>query len=439
MHRRVSFAWLVWLCCIAGSEPWRCVDAAERTGGSEVSEWPAYSRSAESADALAGSGWQVGQFRVTPYGSFWGDLVYASRRTFPGAYSLWVSSPDVEGEPAVTLDIRRTRLGLDVAGPRLAPWNNAASGGKVEIDFHGDFIAENRASVLLRHAYWEAHTDGFRLLVGQTWDVISPLQPGILDYGAAYLAGNPGFRRAQIRGELYHELAPAARLVWQGSLNQDIVADFPDEPGVDRESAAWPVLQGRLAVESTGQPSQAWQAGISAHIGQTGFDFLAPSPPPLELPPADDVRFLTWSLNVDLRLPLTARCGVQGELFMGSNLSAYLAGIGQGVCPCNRQAIRSRGGWCELWYEPADRVRLHLGAGLDDPIDRDLLFGRTYNHVLYLNGLLDVTPQLTMGLELTLRKTLFQDVRQGLIPDDDLGPRQPGSAVTVDWMFRYSF
>ena len=36
--------------------------------------------------------WRVGDFRVVPYGFFWADMVYGSRRTNTGAFTLWVFS-----------------------------------------------------------------------------------------------------------------------------------------------------------------------------------------------------------------------------------------------------------------------------------------------------------------------------------------------------------
>ncbi len=423
---------------------------ATDTGGAGVLAPPVLLTSAEDPpyleldpaleEQIRNVAWSIGDIRLTPYGAFWGDVVYATERTNPGAYTLWVYSPEVEGEPTFTLDARRTRLGLDVAGPRV-PWlGNADSGGQVEIDFEGGFVTENRAGLLLRQAYWQFQSPRFRLLAGQTWDVISPLQPGMVDYGIGYTAGNIGFRRSQLRGEWFTPLSDADRLVAQFSLNQPIVSDFPADPNVHRESNSWPVVEGRLAIESApDRPAGAWQLGVSGHVGETGFDFLAPGPPPSNLPPRDDARFLTWSLNVDWRLPLHARAGLQGELFMGSNLSAFLGGIGQGVCPCVRRSIRSRGGWFEFWYDATDRCHFHTGAGLDDPIDRDFEAGRTYNHFLFTNVLFDVTPQLTMGFEVTVRKTLYQDTREGQVPAEMLEPREPGNAVTLDWMARYAF
>lgn len=385
--------------------------------------------------------WGDGAIRVAPYGAFWGDMLYASRRTSPGPFTLFVPSREEQGEDAVTIDVRRTRLGLDVSGPTVAEIGNAKTSGKIEIDFHGDFVTENRASVLLRHAYWEAQNDEFRVLVGQTWDVISPLYPSTLNYSHGLFAGDIGFRRAQFRAEHYMQLSDSMQFVLQGSLNQDVVTDFRTDPSVRREASDWPVLQARTALSfgTHCDDRDAVTLGFSGHIGETGFDFLTPGPPPLSLPPQDDARFKTWSFNVDLRVPVSDRFGFQGEFFTGANLSSFLGGVGQGICPCLRVPIRSIGGWGEIWYHWTSWLRSHGGFGVDDPRDDDSLFGRTYNQFIFTNVICDVTQRLSTGLELTFWKTLYRETRGSQIPANQLAPSQPGESVTIDWMVKYAF
>ncbi|HHK42328.1 MAG TPA: hypothetical protein ENJ50_07915, partial [Planctomycetaceae bacterium] len=304
---------------------------------------PAFAQptSSEPADVVWESAWQKKGFRIIPYGSLWADMIYASERTHPGAYTLFVFSRQQHGEPAFTIDARRTRLGANIEGP---PWDEPAevrSGGRVEIDFHGNFVTENKANVLLRHAYWELTSPTFRVLVGQTWDVVSPLLPGTLNYSVGWAGGNIGFRRTQFRLERYWKSPRGVTWILQGALAQDIVADFPTDPGVRRESSDWPVLQFRAAIAWPSLHStDSVTVGASGHWGESGFDFLEVGPPPLNLPPQDDVRIRTWSWNIDIRWPLGERAGFQGEFFHGSNLSSFLGGIGQGVCPCVRRPIR---------------------------------------------------------------------------------------------------
>lgn len=385
-----------------------------------------------------GPAWNKAGFQIMPYGAFWADMVFATQRTAPGAFTLFVFSPEEQGEGAFVIDARRTRLGLQVKGPMLGA---AETGGKVEIDFHGDFVTENRAGVLLRLAYWEAKSDRARLLIGQNWDVVSPLIPSTLNYGYGYLAGNIGFRRTQIRAERFLPVSDELMFALQGALNQDIVTDFPTDSNIRREASDWPVIEGRLATSlgPRGRGSTPTTVGFSGHIGETGFDFLTAGPPPLNLPPADDARFKTWSFNIDIRAPLTDSLGVQGEFFTGANLSTLLGGVGQGICPCLREPIRSRGGWGEMWYDVTPNRRIHLGYGIDDPNNADLLFGRSSNQFLFANVVQAITRRLTVGFEVTYWRTDYFETRFGQIPDDQLTSTEPGKSVTFDWMFKYEF
>ena len=119
--------------------------------------------------------WKKGDFTITPYGYLWAAMAYETERTNNGDYTFYVFSAQDQGEPTFHVDAKSTRIGFDVLGPRIACLNCAQSGGKVEFDFQGTLSPENKGSVLLRHAYWEVKDEEFRLLAGQTWDVISPL------------------------------------------------------------------------------------------------------------------------------------------------------------------------------------------------------------------------------------------------------------------------
>jgi hypothetical protein len=384
--------------------------------------------------------WTKGEFKIVPYGAFWADMVYATERTNSGAYTLYVYSADEQGENDFTIDARRTRFGLDVAGPRIPLFNCAESGGRVEIDFQNSLLStENKPGVLLRHAYWEVKNSEFKVLVGQTWDLISPLYPNVLNYTVGWDGGNIGYRRTQFRYERYHTVSDRFKWDWEFALAQDITGDIVGDPNDRRESAGWPVLEGRIGCTLGNRPCvEPITLGCSAHVGETGYDFLGPAPGggPVPLPAADDQRFKTWSVNFDVRVPITPSLGVQGEFFTGANLDSYFGGIGQGVCPCLRVPIRSTGGWFEVWYDLSPRWHTHAGFGIDDPQDNDFLFGRTYNHFVFANLVFDVTKKLNTGIEISSWKTLYQDTRT---PPFNTGPTAPGESVTIDWMVKYGF
>jgi hypothetical protein len=387
------------------------------------------------------SGWSCGGFKITPYGALWADMIYETRGTVPGHFTLYVPSSETQQGNAFYIDMRRTRLGFDVAGPRIGAFGGAKSKGRVEIDFIGDFITANQPKARLRHAYWEVGDEDFRLLVGQTWDLMSPLNPGTLNFAVGWMGGNIGFRRAQFRAERYFHPSDEVTISLQGSLNEVITADFKSDQTIRREVNGWPTVEGRTAIawDSCFGCGNRSEIGFSGHIGETAFDFLSDGPPPLSLPPASDERFRTWSFNVDMRYPLGDRFGVQGEFFTGENLGTFLGGIGQGVCPCLRRPIRATGGWIDLWYDWTDRLHSHVGYGVDDPDNNDSLRGRSYNRFIFANITLDVTDKLLTGFEVTSWKTLYHEERVGQIPDEDLTPSSPGDSIVLQWMVKYGF
>ncbi len=376
----------------------------------------------ELRSAMKGLVWTKGNFKIVPYGILWGNMVYETARTHPASrsYTVWVPSADVHGEHAFMVDGRTTRIGLDVSGPRLWQCGCAASGGKVEIDFQGSFAGtENKGGVLLRHAYWEIKNENFRILFGQTWDVISPLIPGTALYTILWDAGNIGYRRAQLRGERYLAFSDTFLLTLQGSLNQNIFCDSC--ANIQGETGGWPILEGRTAVtlgyrDKYGRPITF---GVSGHIGEQGFDFAG-------MPAMDDVRRRTWSINADVKIPIADWWGFQGEFFTGENLGAFLGGIGQGINPVTLNTIRSNGGWFELYGYWLPQLHSHVGYSIDDPIDADVTAGRIYNQAYFGNIIYDVTSKFTMGFEVSSWKTLYDTAR-------------PGESVRFEFMGKYGF
>jgi len=163
---------------------------------------------------------------------------------------------------------------------------------------------------------------------------------------------------------------------------------------------------------------------------ETGFDFVTAGPPPLSLPPSDDGRFKTWSFNLDLELPITRSLTLRGEYFQGANLSPFLGGVGQGVCPCLRRSIHSIGGWLELVQHWSPSWESHAGMGIDDPRDEDSLLGRTQNSFVFANLIWHISDELSTGWELAWWRTLYHERRAGLIPPALLTPSAPGAAFT---------
>ena len=389
--------------------------------------------------------WTKGDFTITPYGTLWANMAWETSRSFQGDFVLYVLRPrptpnavfDRPTNQQFHFDVKSTRLGFDLLGPNVPLFGDARTGGKVEIDFQRTFDTENRAGVLLRHAYLEVKNEQYRLLAGQTWDVISPLYPGVLFYTVGWDGGNIGYRRAQTRAERYFALSDTLLVTTQGSLNTDLVSDIAPTTAPATfvgDHSGWPLLEGRLATTlgPRGPGSRPIEVGVSGHIGETVFDFGAPFAAPVAN--LKGVPRRTWSLNADVRVPITSRLGVQGELWMGENLATFFGGIGQGVdvvaagatLPTGN-AIFSRGGWFDVWYDWTDRLHSHAGYSIDDPIDADITSGRIYNAFLFANLTYDVTSKFFVGFEFTSWRTLWK------------GPAADAPDQHFDFVAKYGF
>ena len=363
--------------------------------------------------------WRHGSFTITPYGYLWGNTVYATQRTTNGTYTLFVDSSDESREGEFIVDARNSRLGLNVGGPKLKLCGGIDSGGRVETDFQNIVLTtENRATLVLRHAYVELKNDEWRLLAGQTWDVISPLLPGVWNAGACWDAGNVGYRRAQIRGERYLKCSNDALTTAQLSLNTQIFED--NSSTCCGEPSDWPIVEGRIAWTFAGRndSTRKTTVGLSGHIGEEQFDHSIVG---------RNIKRRTWSGNLDLFFPLTDRLGMQGELYVGENLGAFMGNIGQGMNIQSLAAIRGAGGWFDVWFDWTPDLHSHFGYSLDDPVDSDLASGqRRYNQCYFGNLEWYLTKTFVVACEVSSWRTLYVD-------------RLPGDAVRIECVARYGF
>lgn len=406
-------------------------------------ETAVYQQEATLDHRLKLAGFSVGDVAIKPYGILWGNMISGSSRTVPGTFVLFVASETDQGESYLDIDARRSRLGVDIVGPTYDVLGGITGGGKVEIDFFDTFVNENQPGLRLRHAFWEAKNEDIRLMVGQYWDVLSPLLPNTVNFSVGWAAGNVGFRRTQFRLERYFHLAGGDQLTVQGALAQNIIPDLAAGPraiGVTRETGNWPMIQARTAYTlQRGLHSLPATIGLSGHVGETGFDFANGDPSNPALGPEDDVRVFEWSFNVDAQIPISDRLRFQGEFFSGANLSNILGGILQGVCPCLRVPIRSIGGWAEVSYDLHPNLTTNMGFGIDDPREADSLIGRTYNRFVYANLFLSVTDHLRTGLELSHWRTSYHNRTSEPGFNPIASPEQAGKATVIDWTVQYWF
>jgi len=355
-------------------------------------------KKAEEAATRALSG-----FRFKPYGYIKLDAVYDDSRTNYGNFILYVpdeSKNDNNNEFNMTA--RQTRIGLDILAPESSDWE---AKGRIEIDFYGDGTAkhENKAEPLLRHAFLEVKKGRFSLLAGQTFDLISPLVPDVLNYTVGWAGGNLGYRRPQLRLTNIYPLNESSKLSMALAIARTSgIGDFMGENV--GENVGFPTVQGRLALTTKLLTKKDTVFGISGHYGEEEYQG----------------RIKSWSLNGDFDIPLSDRVSVKGEVFVGYNLDDYFGGVFQGVNTTTQEAIRAIGGWMQVGYQHSKKWRYNVGLGIDDPRNDDLTYNpdptknmRDRNSFYYGNVMFNLIPPVNIGLEYSYWETGYLNQSSG--------------------------
>lgn len=328
---------------------------------------------------------------VTWYGYLRFDMAHDTAVSAPGNYALYVK-PHIRDKATSTLNItgRQTRLGAHI--------ERGSMRGRLEVDFYG-VSPENKNTVQLRYAVASLPVGAFTLEAGQTSDVISPLAPRTVNYSVAWGAGNVGYRRPQVK------LIRQTEHLWLGlALARNITGDLDGDTIIDGEASAVPAVQGRVALSPV-QGERQFTVGVSSHYGKCNC-------------PAKDIDYSNWSVNADLMLVPAAGWKVLAEGYQGSNMGAYGGAI---YNDDTVNGVHSRGGWLNVQVAPgASTWSLSLGAGLDDVDASDLTKTelsradvRVRNGVLFVGLFYQLSPEVTMGGELSRWSTRYANVTAG--------------------------
>ena len=355
----------------------------------------------------------ISKFKFRPYGFIKLDAAYDDSRTKVGNFALYAESEAThKNDNEFNMTARQTRLGLDILAPKIYDWE---AWGRIEIDFYGDGAKhENKGAVLLRHAFVELKKGNFSLLAGQTSDIISPLYPNTINYTVAWSVGNIGYRRPQLRATYTHPFNEENKLIsafgitrTSGTVNEDFDLDLEN----DGSDSGHPTVQGRLALATKLLTKKATVIGVSGHWGREEFDLKEH---PLTTTQRQK-KEKSWSLNGDFYVPITDRFEVKAEAFVGYNLDDYFGGILQGVNPTSGSAIKTVGGWLQLKYVQSDKLKYHVGFGIDDPRNSDLNNGmRSRNGVYFGNVVYTLIPPVDIGLEYSYWDTEYKGERSGI-------------------------
>ena len=375
-------------------------------GAKDVSIKQNAKSSAEKKVKESGDTRAINKFQFEPYGYIKLDASYDDSRTNYGNFVLFVpGESENRNDDEFNMTARQTRLGMNIAASHFADWRAQA---RVEVDFYGEGSSrhENKAEFMLRHAFFRINKEGFGLIAGQTSDVISPLNPYTLNYTVGWAGGNIGYRRPQLGFTYDYTLNQKNRLLTavsvsrtSGLINEDLDLDGQN----DGEDTGIPSIQTRLALATKCFTEEESVFGLSGHYGEeeTNWETI-------------ERALKSWSINLDFDIPLTDQISLKGEAFLGRNLDDYFGGILQGVNVVAREGIKAMGGWGQVRYQPAQQWQVHAGFGLDNPSDEYLNPGmREKNTFIYINGLFEIIPSMTVGLEYSHWETEYKEMNRG--------------------------
>lgn len=353
-----------------------------------------------SAPALAGEekcedkscGFKFGGFFKT-------DLIYDNARAYPGNYHLYVPAYGDDDSNEFFLTARESRMSFDFW------WKDGdyKTTGYLEFDFQNVGGGENKAAPMLRHAYFKTGKGNWSVLAGQTWDIISPLNPKTANYSVLWYQGNIGYRRPQVRFSTWAEAGENGKIKLDAGVSRNIGNDLDENSVDDGADAGLPAFQGRLCYATKYGEGGKFGIGFSGHYGQEAYE--------------DDREDVTsWSLNADLVFAFSKKFSIMGEYFAGENLGQYFGGIGQNLNP-ERDPLPTKGGWGMISFKPRACLMLNAGFGFDDPDEEEWNCpgdGETYtmmdlNTSLFANIFFDVNKNVTAIFEVSKLNTEYLD------------------------------
>lgn len=372
-----------------------------------------------------------GKGTLRAYGFIRGDYAMASQRFDDIQIPQWVLPVDPNfkvGPNKVPIDTdndfnynmypRLTRLGLEYFHPEFDAWGIPMHvWGRIETDFLvrstevSPLNPPSRELMRLRLAYAAFQRADWSFVIGQDWDIFSPLLPVVQAGTQMAYAGNLGDRRPCAYVGYDHDFGDGFRIQIQNGICLANAIDQSDQGGTgirDNEDYGLPGYQTRLGfiIPSQANELQPLIFGVGgvmadddagAAIGKSGARIYP-------------IR----GISADLRFPINEWLSFQGEAWTGYNLNDFRGGIGQGINPIQGKTIQASGGWGELVGQPTKWNRFSLGTGLDKPMGDEVPDGgRTRNLVYWASSQLVLDPGVVIGLEYYYWMTQWKSFNPG--------------------------
>ena len=341
------------------------------------------------------------------YGFLKLDGSFDQNPTSHGNFVMWVPQQTTgSNDQQFSMTANETRLGLDLKGKN---YQNYAVSGKIEVDLFaslsGVTVAENKSMLQLRHAYFSLERAHWKLIAGQTWDIIAPLNPATLNYSVLWGGGNIGYRRPQISLWYSHPAGAGANFNFGAGVFRTIGSDLTptltlatgetSDGTDDGTDAAIPSVQGIVEFKRANDQGRVYRVGVSGLYGKLTA----------ETNQGNSQDYSSWAVVGHAQFSPSPNAGILAEAFRGSNLSSYLGSI---LLSSRTSGLKSTGFWSSAWLNLSPVVKLSVGYSIEDPSDNDVASGRSKNSSVFGNVRYTVVPQATIALELSHWQTDYK-------------------------------
>ncbi len=362
---------------------------------------------------VAASAGEKPSFDLDWYGYIKADASHDQNLTSHGNFAIWVKPQGADDDAQFNMTASETRFGLKLDGKG---YEKVEVTGKVEFDLYGAVgggsVAENKAMLQLRHAYFSVKSGKFMMIAGQSWDLISPLNPSTLNYPVLWGVGNTQYRRPQVSLWYTMPAGNSTNVTVAGGFFRTIgddlssttfsLADEAADGTDDGTDAAIPSLQGRLDITTKSSSGSSLRFGVSGLWGQLKAESNM----------GNSEDYDSWGVFGHVDFSSGKRFGVKGEVFSGSNLGSYFGGI---LNKSTIDGVGAKGGWGYAWAMASPKVKVGAGAGVDDPDDADLIYAsvddskiRGKNRCIFGNVRYTIVPQVTIGAEVSHWETTYR-------------------------------
>jgi hypothetical protein len=336
-------------------------------------------------------------WKITVFGALTGEMIYAQQRAVIPSAIVFLSPFTGRDTPSFEIHGKQSTFGFLLQGPEIF---GMQSGGLVLTAFYGENLLADEQGLFIPRAFAELKDDNYRFAVGALGDIINPRIPDTLDFVKGQGGGNLGYFRGQFRADCYLHIDDETQITLQAGLGNPITTSFVRDIRTLVEDNGWPNVEGRMMLGLGPVTKRGILEFRTVELGLSGLGGQ------IRRAGAERATFNIWAVGADARCQLTERCGLKGEVFHGQAIGNYNAAIVQIFNPFTLEAIRTTGGWAELFVDWNDSLHTHIGAGVDDPLNRTLSPGLpTLNSFSFANLIWDATKNLEIGFEIGRHRT----------------------------------